>query len=92
MQPSIGQMPAMSNSGSYLTTGFVSSQVHVVYNGWFETVTADADWTPPEWKEPVKYFCFQNVLNTDFDPLHLDDDWLDNITRKASTADEALHR
>jgi hypothetical protein len=72
--------------------GYVSPQFHVVYDDWLETVTADADMTPPEWEELVNSSRFQNILDVEVDPPNLDDDWLDDIERKARTADEALHR
>jgi hypothetical protein len=75
-----------------LTTGYVSPQFHVVFDDWFETVTAPADRTPPEWEELVAYSRFQNVLDPEVDPPALDDDWLDETARKARTAEEALRR
>jgi hypothetical protein len=75
-----------------LTTGYVSPQFHVVFDDWFETVTAAADRTPPEWEELVNYSRFQNVLDAEVDPPLLDDDWLDETARKARTAEEALRR
>jgi hypothetical protein len=52
-----------------------------VFDDWFETVTAEADRTPPEWKELVNDSRFQNVLDADVDPPHLDDAWLDDTAR-----------
>jgi hypothetical protein len=75
-----------------LTTGYVSPQFHVVFDDWFETVTAPADRTPPEWEELVAFSRFQNVLDDAVDPPALDDDWLDETARKARTAEEALRR
>jgi hypothetical protein len=51
-----------------LITDYVSPQFHVVYDDWFETVTADADRTPPEWEELVNHSRFLNVLDNDVDP------------------------
>ncbi len=50
------------------TLQYVSPQFHVVFDDWFETVTADADRTPPEWEELVNHSRFLNVLDNDVDP------------------------
>lgn len=75
-----------------LNSGYISPQFHVVFDDWFETVTVDADRTPPEWEELVGYSRFQNVLDDEVDAPYLDDDWLDDTARNTRTAEEALRR
>jgi hypothetical protein len=59
---------------------------------WLETITADADRTPPGWEELVNHYRFQGVLDTDVDPPHKDDDWLDDAGRKARRSDKTRRR
>jgi hypothetical protein len=59
-----------------LHTGSITAQYHVVYDDFFETVTADATATPTVWEDLVIFSRYQSDLDDPTYVPELDKEWL----------------
>ena len=72
-----------------LATGYISTQYHLVYDDWFETIHATGD-PPKEWDKLCIYQRFQVIFDKDNPVPKLAPEW--DEVRSGKAAEDADRR
>jgi hypothetical protein len=59
-----------------LKSGYLSSQYHIVFDDWLETVYVSDETLPPKWDDMCIIHQFETVFNEGLEPPSLAEEWL----------------